>query len=111
MVRSVQNGGAGNTQRRNRSRWSGSCGQGQHRRAAEFGPTFSRHGASADVNFYKRKRSRAPGGSDGRACHPKISRAGLGGEVTMKSAAVKMRPGDKIRLSKIEIGDNARRCF
>jgi hypothetical protein len=29
----------------------------------------------------------------------------------MKSAAVKMRPGDKIRLSKIEIGDNACRCF
>ena len=29
----------------------------------------------------------------------------------MKSAAVKMRPGDKIRLSKIEMGDNARRCF
>ncbi len=32
-----------------------------------------------------------------------ISRAGLGGEVTMKSAAVKVRPDDKIRLSQIDL--------
>src|SRR5207302_11440872 len=48
-------------------------------------------------------RSRAPGRSDGRARHPQISRAGLGCEVTMNSAAVKVRPGDKIRLSKIDL--------
>ena len=42
------------------------------------------------------------------APNPEISRAGLGGEITMNSAAVKVRPGDKIRLSKIDTDDTGK---
>src|SRR6266478_2592328 len=98
MVRAVQNGRAGSAQSSQRRGRSIARGKSKYRGSAEPGAAFSYHSNSNDGFVYEWVRSSATSRGDASTCDSKVYRAQGRGEPIgkMKSAAVKLRPGDMI---------------
>src|SRR6266849_1615077 len=107
MVRPMQNGRAGSARSGKRNRGSLARRKSEHRRSAEPGAAVSRHCYSDDGVVQEWNRGSAASRGDASTCDSKVYRARCRGQLIgkMKSAAVKARRGDKIRLSKIDPDD------